>query len=65
MEHSPWEVNSRSAGQEIPRSLWNMKIRRSLHKNPSLDSVLSHIDLVHILKRNFFTVPFKTVPIHA
>jgi len=35
VEQSPYrKAESRSAGQEIPRSLWKMKIRYRVHSGP-------------------------------
>jgi hypothetical protein len=34
----PWEVDSRSASQEIPRPLWNPKVHYRVHKITPLDS---------------------------
>jgi hypothetical protein len=37
MDLSPWETDSRLAGQEIPRILWDSKVNYRAHKNPPLD----------------------------
>jgi hypothetical protein len=36
MEQSPWEIKSRSPGQEIPRVFLNPKIYYRVHKSPQL-----------------------------
>jgi len=53
-EHSPSsEANSHSAGQEIPRLLWNPKFYYRLHKSPPLAPILSQLSLVHNLPSAF------------
>jgi hypothetical protein len=48
MEQSPsWETNRFSASQEIPHTLWNLKVHYRFHKWPPLISILSQIDPLH------------------
>jgi len=42
-------ANSHSSGQEIPIFLWKAKCYDCVHKNPSLDPILSQMNPVHTL----------------
>jgi len=47
MEHSPWEADRFSAGQEVPRILWNPKVHYYIFKFPSPLPILSQINPLH------------------
>ena len=57
MEQSrSWEANRFSAGQEIPRILWNPKVHYRTHKYPTSAPILSHLDPVHIATSHFLKI---------
>ena len=48
MEHSPtWETNWFSASEEIPRIIWNPKVRYRIHNSPQPVPIQSQLDPVH------------------
>jgi hypothetical protein len=49
MEQSPsWEADIRSVGQEIPRLQLNLLVHYRFHNSPSLNSILSQLNPVHV-----------------
>jgi hypothetical protein len=49
MEQSPWEPNSHSSSQDIPRLVWNPKAHHRVYMSPPLVPVLSRLNQVRIL----------------
>ena len=58
---SSWETNSSSAGQGIPRTLWNSKIHHRFHKVSPLVHILIPINSVHAFPLSFFKIHFNIV----
>jgi hypothetical protein len=52
------EVNRCSSTQEIPNSLWNLKIHYRVHKGQHLVPSLSQTNPVHVLQQYFFQIIF-------
>jgi hypothetical protein len=44
----PWEANSRSVSQEIPRLLWNLNVHYRAYKRQPLVAILIQTNLIHI-----------------
>lgn len=62
MKQSPsQEANSRSALQNIPSPLRNLKVQYSLHKKSPVVPVLSRINPVHILHLRYFKIHFSII----
>ena len=60
MEQSPsWDVNMFSAGQKIPRILWNPQVHHRIHKCPPLLPILSKIDPVRVITSHFLKNHFN------
>lgn len=62
----PWEADSCSDSQEIPRLSHNLKTHHSVHKSPSLVSILSQINPTHTILPHFIhletILPFTCRP---
>jgi len=62
MEQSTsWEDNCRSTSEEIPRTLWNQRLKYHVHKIQPLDPILIQMTLVHTLTPCFFMNIFKII----
>jgi hypothetical protein len=62
MEQSPsWEAKTFWATREIPRILWNPKVRHRIHKNTPPVPNLSHTDPVCAPSSNIWKVYFNII----
>jgi hypothetical protein len=48
-----WDVDSRSAGKQITRTLWNLKVYCPFQHNPSTESVFTEYAQVCVLREIF------------
>jgi hypothetical protein len=51
--NTSWEANSRPAGQEILRLLWNPKVHYHVNKTPSLISIQRQLNPIHIIHHTY------------
>jgi len=55
-------VDSRSAGQEIPRLLWTQEVHYRVHKIPPLDPILTQMDSLHTFPSYFSKFSSNILP---
>jgi hypothetical protein len=62
MEHSPsWETNRSSASQEIPCTLWNLKVHCHVHKHLSPVRIPNQSNPVDACPSHFFKINFTSI----
>jgi len=62
MEQSPsWQANQFSAREEIPRTLWNLKVHYRIHNSPPPVLSLSQLDPVHTPTSHFLKIHLNII----
>jgi hypothetical protein len=61
MDHSPYEIDGRSAGQKISHFLQNLRVHYCVHKIPTSRTTLNQMNLVHILIPNFVKIHLNII----
>jgi len=56
MEQGPSREDSSSASQDIPQTLWYLKVHHHVHKKPPLSAIVSQIPQAQTLQSYLFNI---------